>query len=74
MGKGAWSVDPHWEFGSSVSMLEYTVQGLYIAGAFIRQLIGHGVLGVCGEGVSTFTDVLSFAFQVLIQHVAAEGR
>lgn len=74
MGKGAWSVGPCWQFGSGISMLEYAVQGLYVAGAFSRQLISHRALGVCGEGSSALTDVLGFAFQVLVQHVAAEGR
>lgn len=74
MGKGAGSVGPHWEFGCGVSMLEYAIQGLYIARAFSRQLIRHRALRVCGEGSSTLSDILGFAFQVLIQHVAAEGR
>lgn len=62
MGKGTRSVGPHWDFGSSVSMLEYAVEGLYVAGAFSRQLIGHRALWVCGEGRSPLTDLLSFTF------------
>lgn len=74
VGKGARSVGPRWQFGSDFPMLEYAVQGLYVAGAFSRQLIGNRALGVCGEGSSALTDVLGFAFQVFVQHVAAEGR
>ena len=74
MGKGTWPVGAHWHFGGRVSMLQCAVQGFYIAGAFSRQLIGHGALGVCGEGSGTLADSLSFTLQVLIQHVAAEGR
>lgn len=74
MGEGTRPVAPRWEFGSSVLMLEHAVKGLHVAGAFSRQLIGHRVVGFCGEGISALTDILGFAFQVLVQHVAAEGR
>lgn len=74
MRKGTRPVGAQWDFGGSVSMLEYAVQGFYIAGAFSRQLIGHRAFRVCGKGSSTLTDLLCFALQVLIQHVAAEGR
>lgn len=72
MGKGAGPVGPNGEFGSGFSVLEDAVQGFHVAGAFDGQLIGHRVLGVCGEGGGALADVLSLALQVLIQHVAAE--
>lgn len=74
MGKGTWSVGANWAFGHSAALLEDTVQGLYVAGAFCRQLVGHAALRVGGKGSSSLTDLLGFAFQILIQHVAAEGR
>lgn len=55
-------------------MLQCTVQGFYVAGASSRQLIGHRALSGGKKGSSTLSDLLSFSFQVLIQHVAAEGR
>lgn len=73
VGKGARSVRCRQDFGGGVSLLEDAVQGLYIAGALCRQLIGHRALRVCGKGSSPLSDVLGFAFQVLVQHVAAEG-
>lgn len=73
MGKGARSVRSRPEFGGGAPLLEDAVQGLYIAGALCRQLIGHRALWVCGKGSSPISDVLGFAFQVLVQHVAAEG-
>lgn len=72
--KGAWSVECLWDLGCSVLMPEYAVQGLNVAGAFVRQLVGHWALRVCGKGSSSIADLLSFAFQVFIQHVAAESR
>lgn len=62
------------DFGHRVPLLEDTVQGPDIAGAFYRQLIGHETLWVCGEGSSPLADHLAFTLQILIQHVATEGR
>lgn len=73
VGQGAGSVPPHRGFYSSFLILEHAVQCLHVAGAFNRQLIGHGALRGSGEGFSSLTDVLSFTLQVLVQHVAAEG-
>lgn len=73
MGEGAGSAGRRRDFGSGV-LLEDAVQGLDVAGALIGQLIGHGALGVRREGGGALANVLAFAFQVLVQQVAAEGR
>lgn len=74
MGKGTWSIGANWAFGHIAPVLEDTVQGLYVAGALCRQLVGHAALRAGGKGSSSLTDLLRFAFQIFIQHVAAEGR
>lgn len=74
MGQWTRPVGHHCSFGCSLPMLQGAVQGFYIAGAFSRQLIRHGALRVGEEGGGTLADLLSFTLQVLIQHVAAEGR
>lgn len=74
MRQGTRSVGADRGFGRSAAVLEDTVQGLDVAGAFGRQLVGHAALGVGGKGSSSLADLLGFAFQIFIQHVAAEGR
>lgn len=61
-------------FRGRSSSLQHAVQGLDVAGAFDRQLVGHRVHRAAGEGAGPLTHVLSLALQVLVQHVAAERR
>jgi len=74
VGERAGPVGRRGGFGSGFPVLEHAVQGLHVAGALHRQLIGHGVLGARGEGGGAVVHVLGFALQVLVQHVAAERR
>lgn len=74
MRQGTRSVLANWAFGHSAAMLEDTVQGLNVAGALCRQLVGHAALGLGGKSCSSLADLLALAFQIFIQHIAAEGR